>query len=50
MAVFWFGWGKKLKNGVSKKEFQDTINPLNTRITTLESRTSINVGSIVFKT
>ena len=50
MAVFWFGWGKKLKNGVSKKEFQDTINPLNTRITTLESRTSIKVGSIVFQT
>ena len=50
MAVFWFGWGKKLKNAVSKKEFQDTINPLNTRITTLESRTSIKVGSIVFQT
>ena len=38
MAVFWFGWGKKLKNAVSKKEFQDTINPLNTRITTLEQK------------
>ena len=50
MAVFWFGWGKKLKNSVSKKEFQDTINPLNTRITTLESRTSIKFGSDVFKT
>ena len=41
MAVFWFGWGKKFKNGVSKKEFQDAINPLNSRITTLESKTSI---------
>ena len=50
MAVFWFGWGKKVKNAVSKKEFQDTINPLNTRITTLESRTSIKFGSDVFKT
>ena len=50
MAVFWFGWGKKLKNAVSKKEFQDTINPLNTRITTLESRTSIKFGSDVFQT
>ena len=38
MAVFWFGWGKKLKNAVSKKEFQDTINPLNTRITALEQK------------
>ena len=38
MAVFWFGWGKKLKNSVSKKEFQDTINSLNTRITTLEQK------------
>ena len=50
MAVFWFGWGKKVKNGVSKKEFQDTINPLNNRITSLESRTSIKLGSDVFKT
>ena len=41
MAVFWFGWGKKLKNAVSKKEFQDTINPLNTRITTLEQKKSL---------
>ena len=50
MAVFWFGWGKKVKNAVSKKEFQDTINPLNSRITTLESRTSIKLGSDVFQT
>ena len=42
MAVFWFGWGKKVKNAVSKKEFQDTINPLNTRITTLEQKKSLN--------
>ena len=41
MAVFWFGWGKKLKNAVSKKEFQDTINPLNSRITTLEQKKSL---------
>ena len=41
MAVFWFGWGKKVKNAVSKKEFQDTINPLNTRITTLEQKQSL---------
>ena len=41
MAVFWFGWGKKVKNSVSKKEFQDTINPLNTRITTLEQKQSL---------
>ena len=41
MAVFWFGWGKKLKNAVSKKEFQDTITPLNTRITTLEQKQSL---------
>ena len=41
MAVFWFGWGKKVKNAVSKKEFQDTINPLNTRITTLEQNQSL---------
>ena len=41
MAVFWFGWGKKLKNALSKKEFQDTINPLNTRITTLEQKKSL---------
>lgn len=41
MAVFWFGWGKKLKNAVSKKEFQDTINPLNTRLTTLEQKKSL---------
>ena len=41
MAVFWFGWGKKLKNAVSKKEFQDTINTLNTRITTLEQKKSL---------
>ena len=41
MAVFWFGWGKKLKNAVSKKEFQDAINPLNTRITTLEQKKSL---------
>ena len=41
MAVFWFGWGKKLKNSVSKKEFQDTINPLNSRITTLEQKKSL---------
>ena len=41
MAVFWFGWAKKLKNAVSKKEFQDTINPLNTRITTLEQKKSL---------
>ena len=41
MAVFWFGWGTKLKNAVSKKEFQDTINPLNTRITTLEQKKSL---------
>ena len=50
MAVFWFGWGKKVKNAVSKKEFQDTINPLNSRITTLESKTSIKWGGEVFKT
>lgn len=42
MAVFWFGWGKKVKNAVSKKEFQDTINPLNTRLTTLEQKKSLN--------
>ena len=41
MAVFWFGWAKKLKNAVSKKEFQDTINPLNSRITTLEQKKSL---------
>ena len=41
MSVFWFGWGKKLKNAVSKKEFQDTINPLNSRITTLEQKKSL---------
>ena len=41
MAVFWFGWGKKLKNSVSKKEFQDTITPLNNRITTLEQKKSL---------
>lgn len=41
MAVFWFGWGKKVKNAVSKKEFQDTINPLNNRITTLEQKQSL---------
>ena len=41
MAVFWFGWGKKVKNSVSKKEFQDTINPLNNRITTLEQKQSL---------
>ena len=41
MAVFWFGWAKKVKNAVSKKEFQDTINPLNTRITTLEQKQSL---------
>ena len=41
MAVFWFGWGKKLKNAVSKKEFQDTTNSLNTRITTLEQKKSL---------
>lgn len=41
MAVFWFGWGKKLKNAVSKKEFQDTIKPLNNRITTLEQKKSL---------
>ena len=41
MAVFWFGWAKKLKNAVSKKEFQDTINPLNTRITALEQKKSL---------
>lgn len=41
MAVFWFGGWKKLKNAVSKKEFQDTINPLNTRITTLEQKQSL---------
>ena len=41
MAVFWFGWGKKVKNAVSKKEFQDTINPLNTRLTTLEQKKSL---------
>ena len=41
MAVFWFGWGKKVKNAVSKKEFQDTINPLNSRITTLEQKKSL---------
>ena len=41
MAVFWFGWGKKVKNAVSKKEFQDTINPLNTRITALEQKKSL---------
>ena len=41
MAVFWFGWGKKLKNALSRKEFQDTINPLNTRITNLEQKQSL---------
>ena len=41
MAVFWFGWGKKLKNALSRKEFQDTINPLNTRITNLEQKKSL---------
>lgn len=41
MAVFWFGWGKKVKNSVSKKEFQDTINLLNNRITTLEQKQSL---------
>ena len=41
MAVFWFGWGKKVKNAVSKKEFQDTINLLNSRITTLEQKKSL---------
>ena len=50
MAVFWFGWGKKVKNAVGKKEFQDTINPLNTRITALESRTSVKWGDEVFRT
>lgn len=42
MAVFWFGWGKKVKNAVSKKEFQDTINPLNTRLTNLEQKNPLN--------
>lgn len=41
MAVFWFGWAKKVKNAVSKKEFQDTINPLNNRITNLEQKQSL---------
>lgn len=41
MAVFWFGWGKKLKNALSRKEFQDTINPLNTRLTNLEQKKSL---------
>lgn len=42
MAVFWFGWGKKVKNAVSKKEFHDTINPLNTRLTNLEQKKPLN--------
>ena len=59
MAVFWFGWGKKLKNALTRKQadglylpksFEDTLNSLNTRITTLESRTFIKWGNEVFKT
>ena len=45
MAVFWFGWGKKLKNALSKKQadslylpksFETTINEVK-RLTTLIS-------------
>ena len=45
MAVFWFGWGKKLKNALSKKQadslylpksFETTINEVK-RLTTLKS-------------
>ena len=55
MAVFWFGWGKKLKNALSKKQadslylpktFEAEINELK-RLTTLKSFDTVNgyVGS-----
>ena len=55
MAVFWFGWGKKLKNALTKKQadtlylpktFEAAINEVK-RLTTLKSYDTINeyVGS-----
>ena len=50
MAVFWFGWGKKLKNVFTKKEadnlylpktFEATINEVK-RLTTLKSYDTVN--------
>ena len=50
MAVFWFGWGKKLKNALTKKQadglylpksFETNINELK-RLTTLKSYDTIN--------
>ena len=50
MAVFWFGWGKKLKNALSKKQadglylpksFEATINEVK-RLTTLKSFDTVN--------
>ena len=56
MAVFWFGWGKKLKNALSKKQadslylpktFEATINEVK-RLTTLtvfsSTKATINSG------
>ena len=51
MAVFWFGWGKKLKNALSKKQadtlylpktFEATINEIK-RLTTLKSYDTVNL-------
>ena len=55
MAVFWFGWGKKLKNALTKKQadslylpksFETNINELK-RLTTLKTFDTVNeyVGS-----
>ena len=50
MAVFWFGWGKKVKNALSKKQadslylpktFEANINELK-RLTTLKSFDTVN--------
>ena len=50
MAVFWFGWGKKLKNALSKKQadtlylpksFEAAINEVK-RLTTLKSFDTVN--------
>ena len=55
MAVFWFGWGKKVKNALTKKQadslylpktFEATINEVK-RLTTLKTFDTVNeyVGS-----
>ena len=50
MAVFWFGWGKKLKNALTKKQadtlylpksFEPSINEVK-RLTTLKSFDTVN--------